>query len=245
MDRSATRRPDAVDRGIRRRIGNRLRRRLQNTRRLGMATSPEHRPVWLDRGRIGAICSRRTAADVGGERSHSIAAGQFDATPAKVQKVTAELGHYSELLGILRDQVGNVSSETEGAALDILTRLNEVDRNIQDMIAFLNHAGSSDKMTDLMDQTEARMAQNVQLLDEFRKSCDRAGAESQEQLRGIHAIVAESTAASDRFATLPSRPASLRSMQRSRRRGPARPARVSPWWPLRSNNCREIPIPRL
>ena len=35
------------------------------------------------------------------------------------------------------------------------------------------------------------MAQNGQLLDEFRKNCDRAGAESQERLRGIHAIVAE------------------------------------------------------
>ena len=140
---------------------------------------------WTDR-----LLSRRTA-DVGGERSQPIAAGQFDATSAKVLKVTAELGQYSELLGILRDQVGNVSSETEGAALDILTRLNEIDRNIQDMIAFLNQAGSSDKMTDLMDQTEARMAQNGQLLDEFRKSCDRAGAESQERLRGIHAIVAE------------------------------------------------------
>ena len=74
------------------------------------------------------------------KRSHPIAAGQFDATSAKVLKVTAELGQYSELLGILRDQVGNVSSETEGAALDILTRLNEIDRNIQDMIAFLNQA---------------------------------------------------------------------------------------------------------
>ena len=88
----------------------------------------------------GSAVVAADAADVGGERLHSIAAGQFNATPAKVQKVTAELGHYSELLGILRDQVGNVSSETEGAALDILTRLNEVDRNIQDMIAFLNHA---------------------------------------------------------------------------------------------------------
>jgi hypothetical protein len=130
-------------------------------------------------------------AAVGGERFHPIAAGQFDAPPGKLLKVMAELGHYSELLGILRDQVGNVSSETEGAALDILTRLNEIDSNIQDMIAFLNQAGSSDKMTDLMDRTEVRMAQNVQVLDEFRKSCDRAGAESQERLRGIHAIVAE------------------------------------------------------
>ncbi len=130
-------------------------------------------------------------AGVGGERSEPIAARQFDATSAKVLKVTAELGQYSELLGILRDQVGNVSSETEGAALDILTRLNEIDRSIQDMITFLNQASSSDKMTDLMDQTEARMAQNVQLLDEFRKSCDQAGTESQERLGGVHAIVAE------------------------------------------------------
>ena len=123
VDRSATQRPDVVDRGIRRRIGDRMRRRIQNTRRLGLATSPERRPVWpgtsypadrqrwrLDRGRIGCCrsCGRR--------RLHPIAAGQFDATAAKVLKVTAELGQYSELLGILRDQVGNVSSETEAAA---------------------------------------------------------------------------------------------------------------------------------
>ena len=160
----------------------RLRRSWPDTPDPPIVTMP------LDRGRIG--CCRGGRSRCGRRAAAPIAAGQFGATPAKLLKVTAELGHYSELLGILRDQVGNVSSETEAAALDILSRLNEVDRNIQDMIAFLNHASSSDKMTDLMDQTEARMAQNVQLLDEFRKSCDRAGAESQEQLRGIHAIVA-------------------------------------------------------
>ena len=53
-------------------------------------------------------------ADVGGERSHPVAAGQFEATSVNMLKVTAELGQYRELLGILRDQVGNVSSETEG-----------------------------------------------------------------------------------------------------------------------------------
>ena len=59
------------------------------------------------------------------------------------------------------------------------------------MIAFLNQANTSEKTTDLMDRTEARMVQNGQLLDEFRKNCDLAGAESQERLRGIHATVAE------------------------------------------------------
>ena len=59
------------------------------------------------------------------------------------------------------------------------------------MIAFLNQANTSEKTTDLMDRTEARMVQNGQLLDEFRKNCDLAGAESQERLRGITETVAE------------------------------------------------------
>ena len=124
------------------------------------------------------------------ERSHSITASQFDTISSKATAVAGELGHYKELVGILRDQIANVSVETEGAALDILTRLNEIDRHIQDMISFLNHADSSDRMADLMDLTEAHMAKNCRLLDEFRESCDHAGVESQERLSEVQGMVA-------------------------------------------------------
>jgi methyl-accepting chemotaxis protein len=121
----------------------------------------------------------------------SIRASQFDAISAKVLVVSGELGHYKELLDILRDQVANVSVETEGAALDILTRLNEVDRLIQDMIAFLSHAGTSETMVDLMDRTEARLAANRRLIDEFRTGRDDAAIESQERLGEVQGMVAE------------------------------------------------------
>lgn len=62
--------------------------------------------------------------------------------------VAGELGHYKELLGILHDQVENVTVETGEAVLDILTRLNEIDQLIQDMIAFLNQAGTSETIAD-------------------------------------------------------------------------------------------------
>lgn len=124
------------------------------------------------------------------EGSHSITASQFDTVSSKATAVADELGHYKELVGILRDQIANVSVETEGAALDILTRLNEIDRHIQDMISFLNHADSSDRMADLMDLTEAHMAKNRRLLDEFRESCDHAGVESQERLSEVQGMVA-------------------------------------------------------
>ena len=42
----------------------------------------------------------------------------------------------------------NVTVETGEAVLDILTRLNEIDQLIQDMIAFLNQAGTSETMAD-------------------------------------------------------------------------------------------------
>ena len=125
------------------------------------------------------------------EPPDSNAAGRFDAISAKVALVTGELGHYKELLDILRDQVANVSAETEGAALDILTRLNEIDRLIQDMIAFLNHAGGSDMMVDLIDRTEARLAANRRLLEEFRAGRDEVAVESQERLGEVQGMVAE------------------------------------------------------
>jgi methyl-accepting chemotaxis protein len=137
---------------------------------------------------------RVASADNGGaalEPSDANARDRFDAISAKVALVTSELGHYKELLGILRDQIANVSVETEGAALDILTRLNEIDRLIQEMIAFLNHAGTADMMVDLMDRTEARLAANRRLLDEFRAGRDEAAIESQERLGEVQAMVAE------------------------------------------------------
>ncbi len=124
------------------------------------------------------------------EASHSIAASQLDAVSAKAMNVAGELGHFKELVGILRDQVANVSVETEGAALDILTRLNEIDHHIQGMISFLDNADISHRMADLMDRTEAHMATNRRLLDEFRESCDHAGVESQERLSEVQGMVA-------------------------------------------------------
>jgi hypothetical protein len=51
-----------------------------------------------------------------GEASHPAAAapGRFDAIAAKALVVTGELGHYKEVSGILRDQMKNVTVETEG-----------------------------------------------------------------------------------------------------------------------------------
>jgi methyl-accepting chemotaxis protein len=125
-----------------------------------------------------------------GEPLLPTAVGRLDALHAKASVVTGELGHYQKLLGILRDQIANVSVETEGAALDILTRLNEIDRHIRDMISFLSQTDISDRMADLMDRTEAQMAKNRHLLEEFRESCNHAGIESQERLSEVQDMVA-------------------------------------------------------
>ena len=127
------------------------------------------------------------------EPLHPNAARQFDALSARALMVSGELRQYERLFGILRDQVGNVSAETETAALEILTRLNEVDRRIQDMIGFLSHADTSVGMADLMDRIERRLTANRRLLDEFRASRDAAAAESQQRLDEVQGMVADLT----------------------------------------------------
>jgi methyl-accepting chemotaxis protein len=131
------------------------------------------------------------SAAVAGELLNPIAANRSDALSANALAVAGELGHYKELLGILRDQVENVTVETGEAALDILTRLNEIDRLVQDMVAFLNHAGTSETMADLMDRTESQLATNLRLLDEFHRARDDAAVESREGLGEIQSMVAE------------------------------------------------------
>lgn len=143
------------------------------------------------RGSDGPRVATADSTPTARELPDPIPADRFDAISTKVALATSELGHYKELLGILREQIANVSVETEGAALDILTRLNEIDQLIQDMIAFLNHAGTSDMMVDLMDRTEARLAANRRLLDEFRAGRDEAAVESQERLAEVQGMVAE------------------------------------------------------
>jgi methyl-accepting chemotaxis protein len=131
------------------------------------------------------------SAAVGGTLLTPIAANRSDALSAKALVVAGEPGHYKELLGILHDQIENVTLETGKAVLDILTRLNEIDRLIQDMIAFLNHAGTSETMADLMDRTESRLATNLRLLNEFQSARDEAAVESREWLGEIQGMVAE------------------------------------------------------
>ena len=59
------------------------------------------------------------------------------------------------------------------------------------MIAFLNQAGTSETMADLMDRTESRLATNLRLLDEFHSARDEAAVESREWLGEIQGMVAE------------------------------------------------------
>ena len=178
------------------------------------------------------------AAPQMGRRAVAPVAQGNDATSAKILKVPQSWSIQNcRIRGSGRErQFGN-----RGGGARHPPRLNEMTATSgHDRVPQL-----ADRLTDDRSDGPDRGAHGAKRpLDEFRKSCDQAGTESQERLGGSMPSSLSSTGASDRFATLPNRPASLRSMQRSRRRGPARPARVSPWWPLRSNNCREIPIPR-
>jgi len=119
----------------------------------------------------------------------SEAATSIDGLHDKAASVVAELGHYQHFLGILRDQIGNVGLETEGAALDILTRLSEIDRRIQAIIAFVEPSGTDDDVTDLMLRSEARMAESRRLLDDFRASRDCAANETRKSLDEILRMV--------------------------------------------------------
>jgi len=105
---------------------------------------------------------------------------QNDDILEKAAIVTSELAKYDKFLALLRGQMGNVSAETEAAALDILTRLNEIDRRIHDLMDFLSH--TSHKVVDLVDHTEARMGESRRLLREFQEGRDAATAESRQRL---------------------------------------------------------------
>ena len=133
--------------------------------------------------------------------------------------VAGELGHYKELLGILHDQVENVTVETGEAVLDILTRLNEIDQLIQDMIAFLNQAGTSETMADLMDRTESRLATNLRLLDDSTRLAMRPPLKAENGWARSRVWSPSYTGSSDRFASFRSRPTCLRSMPPSKRPG--------------------------
>ncbi len=113
-----------------------------------------------------------------------------DGFHAKADLVASELGHYQSFLAILRDQIGNVGMETEGAALDILTRLAEIDRRIQAIIAFVEPSGTDDDVSDLMLRSEVRMAENRRLLNEFRSSRENTACETRKSLDEILGMVA-------------------------------------------------------
>lgn len=127
---------------------------------------------------------------------------QFSTIYRKAWLVTEELGHYDQLLGLLRGQMNNVTSETEGAAVNILTCLNEIDDRIQGMIAFLNQSGSADKVVDLLDRTEVRMAENRRLLMEFRHNLDSAAAESERNFQEIQAMATDLNRVAEQVRTI-------------------------------------------
>lgn len=119
---------------------------------------------------------------------NDVATTQFGAIDRKAKLVSGELGYYDKLLGILRGQTSNVSTETEDAAMNILTRLNEIDTRIQEMIAFLDQSGGAEKVVELLNRTEARMEDNRRLLEEFRLGRDHAAVESQQKLDEIQGM---------------------------------------------------------
>jgi hypothetical protein len=167
----------------------------------------------------------------------SVDSASHDGLHGKADLVAAELGHYQRFLGILRDQIGNVGTETEGAALDILTRLAEIDRRIRAIIAFVEPSGTDDDVSELMLRSEVRMAENRRLLDEFRSNRMNF-AQIARALRARRARASTrswvwspgSIALSPRSAQSLVKPACCRSTRRSKRRKPARTAKASRSW---------------
>lgn len=126
--------------------------------------------------------------------SSALASGdgqKMDRALSRIGLVSEELSHCRLLLDVLRGQTGNVSVETEDAALNIILQLNTIDSRIRGMVDYLDQAGRT--TMELMDRAESRMEENRRILRDFLENRTMAVMESTRQLTDLQAMTTDLT----------------------------------------------------
>ncbi|CAK0776145.1 methyl-accepting chemotaxis protein [Azospirillaceae bacterium] len=106
----------------------------------------------------------------------------------KARFVSEELGHYRFFTELLRKQTTVVTQMTEGASIDILTRLTDVDRRFTSLLEFLDGANSNNRVIEIIDQAESQLGENKKLLENFQELRQREqdeGTDKQTQIRAV------------------------------------------------------------
>jgi hypothetical protein len=121
---------------------------------------------------------------------------------ATVERAAMELGQYKDFTNILRRQMSSVVQLSESAAGSILSNLTGIDTKITDLLKFIQHAGSNDRVVETIAQIESQMLGCRDLLDRFsgtekrleqRSKIDAETKRVIETLDGVNGIARQTT----------------------------------------------------
>jgi methyl-accepting chemotaxis protein len=116
-------------------------------------------------------------------------ANRADTYVTAAEQVESELKQVRTFNDVVRGQLTTIVDETEKAAFDISSRLQEIDEIISRLSNFVD--SSAHETNDLIAQSEARIAQNRNLIEKLDNYIVQRVAEAQEDQQRIALVVEE------------------------------------------------------
>ncbi|EJW10865.1 putative methyl-accepting chemotaxis protein [Rhodovulum sp. PH10] len=120
----------------------------------------------------------------------------------RLTRLVDEIAVYRPVLEVIRREASEVSEDTEQAATSIVSGLQTVDREIGELLGFLDRSSSNEKVVEIVDRTERSLAGSRRLIHDFLGRRNADIEDSRNRLVAIATVTDEVGAAVQNIRTI-------------------------------------------
>jgi len=149
------------------------------------AKANRHRPV------ANVVAAPPTAATM---RLRAIKEQQPTDPPDRRQWVGCVIetvGYLTSVSTILKDETERVIAATEQNGVALMEELRRVETGMEELLSFINAAGSSGRVVQIIERTESQLARSQSLIEEFSRERTRDAVSAKAAMDNIGAVVGD------------------------------------------------------
>ncbi len=149
-------------------------------------------------GLLAAFQPRRehvTSTLAAASESDIASMGQPEGSAAETSQLASQaidtISYFGKISTVLKTETERVIEDTEHNAVSLMEDLGSVQTSMEDLLRFINSAGSNDRVVQIIEHTEGQLARSQSLIAEFSSERATDAASIQTAMDDIATVVAE------------------------------------------------------